>query len=180
MRKRAAAAWLLTAAMTVTVCSPAVVQAEGVDSVDNTLIAELDFNTPAVDGAITGTGAPWSAGRGNMPRQRNTCAGPGRLTMPDGRCWSTITNGWQAENGTPFWIRRASRPRVPPSFPAARLPFRNACGHAEGRRAKAERPGGRTAYKREPMRLLRPGPALLRPGPAQQLRPGPERQKRAG
>ena len=82
------------------------------------------------------------AGRGNTPRRRNTCAGPGRLTMPDGRCWSTTTNGWQAENGTPFWIRRASRLRVPPSFPAARLPFRNACRHAEGRRAKAERLGG--------------------------------------
>ena len=65
MRKRTAAAWLLTAAMTVTVCSPAVVQAEAVDSVDNTLIAELDFNTPAVDGAITGTGAIASV-KGNV------------------------------------------------------------------------------------------------------------------
>ena len=56
MRKKAAA-WLLTGAMAVTMCAPAAVQAQGVDGIDNELLAEFDFNTPASDGVITGTGA---------------------------------------------------------------------------------------------------------------------------
>ena len=68
MRKKTAAAWLLTAAMTITMCSPAAVQAEGLEDVDNTLIAEFDFNTPAVDGSITGKGAVASV-KGNIQLQ---------------------------------------------------------------------------------------------------------------
>ncbi len=56
MRKKAAA-WLLTGAMAVTMCAPAAVQAQGVDGIDNELLAEFDFNTPASDGVIAGTGA---------------------------------------------------------------------------------------------------------------------------
>ena len=57
MKKRKAAAWLLTGAMAVTMCAPAAVQAEGVEGIDNTLLAEFDFNTPASDGVLNGTGA---------------------------------------------------------------------------------------------------------------------------
>lgn len=57
MKKRKAAAWLLTGAMAVTMCAPAAVQAQGVEGIDNTLLAEFDFNTPASDDVITGTGA---------------------------------------------------------------------------------------------------------------------------
>ena len=57
MKKRKTAAWLLTGAMAVTMCAPAAVQAQGVEGIDNTLLAEFDFNTPASDGVISGTGA---------------------------------------------------------------------------------------------------------------------------
>ena len=57
MKKRKAAAWLLTGAMAVTMCAPAAVQAEGMAEIDNTILAEFDFNTPASDGVFNGTGA---------------------------------------------------------------------------------------------------------------------------
>ena len=57
MKKKKAAALLLTGAMAVTMCAPAAVQAVGVEGVDNTLIAEFDFNTPASGNVISGTGA---------------------------------------------------------------------------------------------------------------------------
>ena len=52
MKKGKTAAWLLTGAMAVTMCAPAAVQAQGVDGIDNELLAEFDFNTPASDGCL--------------------------------------------------------------------------------------------------------------------------------
>ena len=51
------AAWLLSGAMVITMCSPAAVRAEGVEGVDTPLLAEFDFNTAASDGVIAGYGA---------------------------------------------------------------------------------------------------------------------------
>ena len=51
------AAWLLSGAMVITMCSPAAVRAEGVEGVDTPLLAEFDFNTTASDGVIAGYGA---------------------------------------------------------------------------------------------------------------------------
>ena len=45
MKKRKAAAWLLTGAMAVTMCAPAAVQAEGMAEIDNTILAKYSFQT---------------------------------------------------------------------------------------------------------------------------------------
>ena len=70
MKKGKAAAWLLTGAMAVTMCAPAAVavQAEGVEGIDNKLLAEFDFNTPASDGVISGNGAKATV-KGNIQLQ---------------------------------------------------------------------------------------------------------------
>ena len=68
MKKRKTAAWLLTGAMAVTMCAPAAVQAQGVEGIDNTLLAEFDFNTPASDGVISGSGAKATV-KGNIQLQ---------------------------------------------------------------------------------------------------------------
>ena len=57
MKSKKTAALMLSGAMVITMCAPAAVQAEGVEGINNTLLAEFDFNTPASDGVITGTGA---------------------------------------------------------------------------------------------------------------------------